>query len=73
MMWIARKEMRELLKQVEALHDQAARSGDEALMTGFQQCSNECFRTLLWAHMEVRQKLASLAGKLTAIATRPWI
>jgi len=72
-MWIARKEIENLLERVEALHNQAAASGDKAIMAGFPLASSNCFRDLLWAHMELRQKLASLAGKLEALATRPWI
>jgi hypothetical protein len=68
--------MEDLLKRVENLYDQATASGDNAIMTGFpgtEPASNDGFRELLWAHLELRQKLANLAGKLKAMATRPWI
>jgi hypothetical protein len=74
-MWIARKKLKDLLKRVEGLYDQAAASGDKAIMTGFPgtaSAADDCFRELLWAHLDLRQKLAGLSGTLEAMVMR-WI
>ena len=74
-MWISRKELKQLQERVEKMYERGAASLEEALRKGFvdditEESTREQLSRILCAHRDLCEALARLSGKLEAMATR---